>query len=156
MPALGLQVLLLVALYGFLGTLLFFLWRDERRAARGAPPPPPAHLLRLDDDPPRAFPLVSSNLLGRAADNAISLDDPLISAHHARISYAGGQWLVEDLGSRNGTLVNELRVESPIALAPGDVLKLGGLSLRFESGLVPPPASDGRVSNGAVPGGGDG
>jgi pSer/pThr/pTyr-binding forkhead associated (FHA) protein len=156
MPALGLQVLLLVALYGFLGTLLFFLWRDERRAARGAPAPPPAHLLSLEGDQPRTFPLASSNLLGRAADNAVCLDDTLISAHHARISFAGGQWLVEDLGSRNGTLVNDLRVESPIALAPGDVLKLGGLSLRFESGLASASASDGRAPEAAVSGGDDG
>ncbi len=137
MQATGLQVLLLVALYGFLGTLLFFLWKDEGRAARGAAAPPAAHLVPLGAGRTAIFSLTSSNLLGRTADNAIRLEDPLISAHHARLSYAGGQWLVEDLGSRNGTLVNDLRVESPIALAPGDVLKLGGLSLRFEAGPAP-------------------
>jgi pSer/pThr/pTyr-binding forkhead associated (FHA) protein len=156
MPAIGLQVLLLVALYGFLGMVLVFLWQDERRAARGAPAPPPAHLLSLEDERPKSFPLTSSNLLGRSADNAICLDDPLVSAHHARISFAGGQWLVEDLGSRNGTLVNDLRVESPIALAPGDILRIGGLSLRFESGAAPAPASDGRAPSGAGSGGADG
>jgi len=154
MPSTGLQVLLLVALYGFLGALLIFLWQDERRAARGAPAPPPAHLRSLEGDPPSAFPLVSSNLLGRAADNVICLDDPLVSAYHARISFAGGQWLVEDLGSRNGTLVNDLRVESPIALASGDVLRVGGLSLRFDSG--PPPPSPGAPHDGARAGDGHG
>jgi pSer/pThr/pTyr-binding forkhead associated (FHA) protein len=137
MPPSGLHVVLLVALYGFLGTLLAFLWIDERRAARGAPAPPPAHLLSLDADQPRAFALTSSVLLGRAADNSICLDDSQISAHHARISYAGGQWMVEDLGSRNGTLVNDLRVESPIALTEGDVIRLGPRNLRFESGPAP-------------------
>jgi hypothetical protein len=154
MPATGLQVLLLVALYGFLGTLLFFLWKDERRAARGGPAPPPAHLQALEGAPGTFFALVSSNLVGRAADNVICLDDPLISSHHARISFAGGQWLVEDLGSRNGTLVNDLRVESPIALASGDVLRLGGLSLRFEAGPPPPAPTRGQAPDGAVPGGG--
>ena len=156
MPSMGLQVLLLVALYGFLGALLVFLWKDERRAARGAPAPPPAHLLSLVGEPPSAFPLVSSNLLGRAADNVICLDDPLVSAHHARISFAGGQWLVEDLGSRNGTLVNDLRVESPIALASGDVLRVGGLSLRFDSGPPPPTPSPGKAPDGPQTGGHDG
>ena len=155
MPSMGLQVLLLVALYGFLGALLIFLWMDERRAARPAPAPPPAHLRSLEGDPPSAFPLVSSNLLGRAADNVICLDDPLVSAYHARISFAGGQWLLEDLGSRNGTLVNDLRVESPIALASGDVLRVGGLSLRFDSGPLPSTAA-GKVPDGPQTGGGDG
>jgi pSer/pThr/pTyr-binding forkhead associated (FHA) protein len=156
MPAEGLQALLMVALYGFLGTLLVFLWKDERRAALGAPAPPPAHLRTLADEDATAFPLVSSTLLGRSADNAICLDDPLVSAHHARISFAGGQWLVEDMGSRNGTLVNELRVESPIALAPGDVLKLGGFALRFESGEAPATAFTEPAPDGVAPGGGNG
>ena len=141
----GLQLLLLASLYLFLGALLYFLWRDERRAARGAAPPPPAHLALLDSSDPALFLLASSNLLGRAADNAIRLEDPLVSAHHARISYAGGQWLLEDLGSRNGTLVNDLPVKTPIALAFGDVLQLGGKALRFSAGA--PPAG-GRPTRG--------
>jgi len=139
----GLQLLLLASLYLFLGALLYFLWRDERRAARGAAPPPPAHLALLDSSDPALFLLASSNLLGRAADNAIRLEDPLVSAHHARISYAGGQWLLEDLGSRNGTRVNELPVETPIALASGDVVQLGGKALRFSDGA--PPAGDAGI-----------
>jgi hypothetical protein len=155
MPTTGVNVLLLVVLYGFLGTLLFFLWRDERRAARGAPAPPPAHLLSLSGETPHAFALTSSTLMGRAADNSICLEDPLISAYHARISFAGGQWMVEDLGSRNGTLVNDLRLEGPIALTSGDLLRMGGLSLRFESGAAPTPRTDGHDDQ-ARPGGGHG
>ncbi|HKY83407.1 MAG TPA: FHA domain-containing protein [Anaerolineales bacterium] len=139
----GLQLLLLATLYLFLGTLLFFLWRDERRAAQGAAPPPAAHLALLSDNEPALFSLAYSNLLGRAPDNAIRIEDPLVSAHHARISFAGGQWLVEDLGSRNGTRVNELPVDTPIALASGDIVHLGGKALRFSSG--PLPADDGRA-----------
>jgi hypothetical protein len=139
----GLQLLLLASLYLFLGALLFFLWKDERRAARGAASPPPAHLTLLDSTEPALFLLASSNLLGRAADNAICLEDPLVSAHHARVSFAGGQWLVEDLGSRNGTRVNELPVETPIALASGDVVQVGGKALRFSDGV--PPVRDGST-----------
>ncbi|HMK08411.1 MAG TPA: FHA domain-containing protein [Anaerolineales bacterium] len=150
MAATGVQILLLASLYAFLGALLIFLWLDERRAARGAPAPPPAHLRSLAPDSTTSYPLASSTLLGRAADNAIRLDDPLVSAYHARISFAGGQWLVEDLGSRNGTQVNDLRVESPVALIFGDVLHLGGAALRFEPGPVPSgdaetAANDGRT-----------
>lgn len=128
------QAVLLAALYAFLGALLVFLWLDERRVARGPTAPPPAHLLVVGGTDPQLFPLEASNLLGRAADVRIRLEDPLVSVYHARISYAGGQWLVEDLGSRNGTLVNELVLESPVALTPGDVLTVGGVSLRFGLG----------------------
>jgi hypothetical protein len=150
----GLQVLLLAALYGFLGTLLFFLWKDERRAARGLPAPPPAHLVLRESA--QTFPLSSSNLLGRAADNAICLDDPLISAHHARVSFAGGQWIVEDLGSRNGTTINELRLEGPVALASGDLLRLGGLTLLFEAGAGTVLARTAPAPADRTDGGGDG
>jgi len=132
-----LQVFLLAALYGFLGLLFVYLWKDERRAARGSSPPPRAHLVRLDPEAPAAFDLSPSNLLGRSADSLIRLADPLVSAHHARLSFAGGQWILEDLGSRNGTRVNDLPVAGPIALADGDVLVLGNTSLRFVMGPLP-------------------
>src|SRR4030067_934036 len=57
MPSMGLQVVLLVALYGFLGALLIFLWKDERRAARGAPARPPG--------PPVPSPRADPARLGR-------------------------------------------------------------------------------------------
>lgn len=136
-----LQALLLAGLYAFLGAMLVLLWRDELRLARGPAAPPPAYLQRVDSASRLSFPLGSSNLIGRAADNAIALDDPLVSAYHARISFAGGQWLVEDLGSRNGTKVNDLLLETPVALASGDVLHLGAVSLRFSQGLPPSEAN---------------
>ncbi len=140
------QAVLLVALYAFLGALLFFLWLDERRVAHGPAAPPPAHLVVVGGKDEQAFPLESSTLLGRAADVRIRLEDPLVSAYHARISYAGGQWLVEDLGSRNGTRVNELSLETPVALTPGDLLTVGGVSLRFGLGLpAAPPGSAAAV-----------
>lgn len=145
----ALQLLLVAALYAFLAAVLVFLWRDERRAASGAHAPPPAHLVRRGPPPQAVFPLTSSTLIGRAADNAIRLDDPLISAYHARVSFAGGQWLVEDLGSRNGTQVNEVVVEGAIVLAAGDVLRIGGTSLEF-SATAPPGAAESNAAR-AVP-----
>lgn len=133
-----------MALYAFLGAILIFLWRDERRAASGALAPPPAHLIRREPSPPAIFPLGSSTLIGRAADNAIRLNDPLVSAYHARVSYAGGQWMVEDLGSRNGTRVNQVSVEGVMVLAEGDVLRIGGSSLEFAASA--PPADRGPAA----------
>jgi type VI secretion system protein len=68
--------------------------------------------------------------IGRSADNDWILPDPLryISAHHARISFRDGQFLLEDT-STNGVFVNDderpLREHGPYRLASGDVLRLG-------------------------------
>lgn len=148
----ALQILFAVALYAFLAALLVFLWRDERRAAVGAMGPPPAHLLRLDGEKPAGFKLSASSLVGRAADNAIRLDDPLVSAYHARLSFVGGQWIVEDLGSRNGTQINDLPVEGPVVLATGDILRIGGIELRFSSTEPPSePGGDAHLGPAAQP-----
>jgi pSer/pThr/pTyr-binding forkhead associated (FHA) protein len=143
----GLQVLLLASLYLFLGVLLFYLWRDERSAAQGPVAPPAAYLALLDGGERTLFPLAPSTLVGRAADNAIQLEDALVSSHHARVSFAGGQWLVEDMGSRNGTRVNDLPVQGSIALASGDVVWVGGKALHFSIGL--PPRADAHPGAGA-------
>lgn len=71
--------------------------------------------------------------LGRAASNDVVVpgeDYPQVSAHHARLSVAGSVVVVEDLGSRNGTLVNGGRVERR-ELRDGDVLQLGAQGPQF-------------------------
>lgn len=134
----AIQVLLVLALYAFLGAILVFLWRDDRRASFGGMVPPAAYLVLLGGPEPTSWPLTASTLIGRAADNAIPLDDSLVSAYHARISFAGGQWLLEDLGSRNGTRLNEMAVEGPVALAAGDEVHIGETRLRFSTSQSPP------------------
>ena len=65
--------------------------------------------------------------LGRAESNSLALiaeDFPHVSSHHARLSLSGGEITVEDLGSKNGTLVNGEEVERA-TLQAGDVLQLG-------------------------------
>jgi hypothetical protein len=63
--------------------------------------------------------------LGREAGNDITLLDEEVSRRHAQIVHAGGRFLVEDLGSTNGTFVNGRRVERPTPLHDGDVIFLG-------------------------------
>jgi hypothetical protein len=69
--------------------------------------------------------------LGREPGSEVQLDDPRVSRRHARLQWTGSGWRVEDLGSRNGTLVNGA---PPAAadLKDGDILDLGGLEGRFE------------------------
>ena len=63
--------------------------------------------------------------LGRAPGCSVLLDDPTVSSRHARLSPQGGRLVVEDVGSRNGTLVNGRRVKGATELSVGDRLSLG-------------------------------
>jgi pSer/pThr/pTyr-binding forkhead associated (FHA) protein len=78
-------------------------------------------------------------LMGRANDCRVRFYDPLVSRKHARIYHQDGDWRIEDLGSRNGTLVDEVQIDQGVL--PGRCqLRLNevGPLLRIE--LVPPGA----------------
>jgi len=62
--------------------------------------------------------------IGRAPDNDIVVSDPSVSSYHAELHEAGGVYRIVDLGSHNGTFVNEQRVTTA-ALSEGDVVGLG-------------------------------
>ena len=63
--------------------------------------------------------------IGREASNDIVLEDPQLSRHHARLMLQGAGYVVEDLGSTNGTLVNGQRVTAPKPISGGDLVALG-------------------------------
>jgi hypothetical protein len=70
--------------------------------------------------------------IGRAPDNGLVLRDGRASRHHARIDGRRGSLVLTDLGSTNGSYVNDRRVES-IALGEGDRIRLGTTSLIVEA-----------------------
>lgn len=84
--------------------------------------------------------------IGRAGDNALVLEGDGMSRRHARITWAAGQFSLEDLGSKNGTFVNGERIPAPRALAHGDIVALPGWTLRFD-------ADDETVTQSAAPSG---
>ena len=64
--------------------------------------------------------------VGRAAGCGVSLaNDSFVSQLHARVFRRDGEYFVEDLGSTNGTLLNDHKVGVPVALRPGDRLQIG-------------------------------
>ncbi|MFQ5923353.1 MAG: FHA domain-containing protein, partial [Anaerolineales bacterium] len=132
---LALRLALALVLYAFLAATLTFLWRDLRSAALETDVPPQGYLELLSQpEPGLIFPLSNFNLFGRAGDNTIVLDDETVSGHHAQLSYRGGQWLLEDLGSKNGTGVNELNLEDPMVVTFGDEIRLGNVHLALKAG----------------------
>jgi pSer/pThr/pTyr-binding forkhead associated (FHA) protein len=63
--------------------------------------------------------------LGRAQDSTIVLDDDYVSTHHARLFPRDGQWLVEDLGSTNGTYLERAKVSGPTPVKIGVPIRIG-------------------------------
>src|SRR5919106_3318871 len=73
-------------------------------------------------------PLIS---VGRASDNDVIVDDPMVSRHHCQLKLQHGAYGFADLGSRNGSTVNGQPV-TQIALGPGDVIRIGDTEIEFQ------------------------
>ena len=69
--------------------------------------------------------------IGRASDNDVILDDPMVSRHHCQLRLQHGAYSFADLGSRNGSTVNGQPV-TQIALGPGDVIRIGDTEIEFQ------------------------
>lgn len=70
------------------------------------------------------WPLADETTLGRWQDNDIVIDDRWVSRYHAKVRRQGEQYLVEDLGSKNGTQVNSQRIAGPTSLSDGDEVQV--------------------------------
>lgn len=69
--------------------------------------------------------------LGREQDNDIVLESSRVSRHHSRLHWTGSVHVVEDLGSKNGTWINDRRLEGPAPLNDGDTVRFGDLTFAF-------------------------
>ncbi len=93
----------------------------------------PKHLAMLVDKkhPDRKYDLKGTVNVGRAHDNQLVLDDPSVSRHHAWIKPEGEDFLIFDVGSSNGTFVNDERVTEPRRLESGDEVRFGEAQFIF-------------------------
>ncbi|QIK72576.1 FHA domain-containing protein [Propioniciclava coleopterorum] len=71
--------------------------------------------------------------IGRSADCQLILDDDYVSTRHARIYRSGQGYVVEDLGSTNGTYLNNERLSGPTRFTPADTLRIGRTLLTVEA-----------------------
>jgi pSer/pThr/pTyr-binding forkhead associated (FHA) protein len=139
--------------FGFLAVLyLFLLWvsrsalRDLRRSAVASVPAPEAtgihtvgvlHDARLvvvrasGHTPGMEYEVGEGAVLGRGDQAEIRLDDPFASSRHARLVRQGGVVVLEDLGSTNGTYLNEELLSGPTPLHPGDRVRIGDSEFTF-------------------------
>ena len=130
--------------YGLLALVYLFIWRAVRTVTRdlrvttpgrgrsaGGRAEPAARAAGTvivhgpDGARPRTFKLAASMAVGRAPECDIRLEDTYVSQQHARIFGKGDRWYVEDLGSTNGTFVNDQRLAAPAQVEPGDKVRVG-------------------------------
>jgi hypothetical protein len=83
--------------------------------------------------PVKTFPLAKERvIIGRLGDSDVVLSDPGVSRRHAEIRQEDGEWIIADLGSTNGTMVNEATIGER-ALQEGDRITIGRHVLEFRS-----------------------
>ncbi len=129
-----LRILVAVALYAFLGVLLWVLLRD--RPSSPAKPASCRLTLLLGDEDGRTYDIQSAAWIGRDPNCLVRADDDFASVRHAQVLWRAedgpsGAWWLEDNLSRNGTFVNEQRV-TRAQLKDGDVIRVGRVRFRFE------------------------
>ena len=94
----------------------------------------------------RRFPLDrETTLIGRGEDCDVRIDDPLASRRHAAVRREPWRYVLEDLGSRNGTLVNGEPVQGVHHLRHGDTLHVATTPLRFEDPNATLPMTGGGL-----------
>ncbi|MCU0310764.1 MAG: FHA domain-containing protein [Acidimicrobiales bacterium] len=105
--------------------------RERKAAARAAKAAPRLVVVEPADQRGRAYPLGNEASIGRAAGCQITVDDTFVSQIHARVFARDGQWMVEDLGSTNGTWMNRQKVAGPVAVNRGDRVQVGNTVLEL-------------------------
>ena len=131
------RLAMVLALYGFLGWAVWTLWRDIKRqnelmAARRIPG---IKLTKQTDAGEVSYEFSTPDILvGRDQTCDLVLDEKTVSAEHARLSYHHGNWWVEDLQSRNGTLLNLEILSTSAVVVSGEELQLGQVIIRVEIG----------------------
>jgi pSer/pThr/pTyr-binding forkhead associated (FHA) protein len=84
---------------------------------------------------------VDKTTIGRVEDNAFQIAEQSISSHHCEVLLKGGEVVVKDLNSTNGTYINGEKVAEK-TLKPGQILRLGQVEIRLEGDGTPTPAGD--------------
>jgi len=92
----------------------------------------PELIVQYPDRAPDTFPLGRLRItIGRSARNDVCIPDPFASRVHAEVRREGDQYVLQDLGSANGTFFKGARMESAVTLAPGDSVQIGETEIVF-------------------------
>ncbi len=99
-------------------------------------------VMRSGPTPGATFALEGDQLtIGRDSSSAVAINDAEISRKHARLTFQGGKYVIEDLGSTNGTFVNGQRLVSAVVLKSGDVVSFGEQIVLMYEALASDPGA---------------
>lgn len=137
------KIILLGALYLLLAVVV---WMEARELAHATTPRlspvapqrgrrDPDRLVLLEGRGPAMVALaVPETLIGRDPSCHVTIPDTSVSHRHARVYHSDGEWYVEDLGSKNGTYVNDRPLARPALLRIGDKIAVGRSVLEARPG----------------------
>ena len=80
----------------------------------------------------KRFAFTQGLTIGRSADNDIRIPDSFVSHRHAIVRLVNNQYVIEDMGSMNHTYLNDAILQGKAYLKPGDLIRIGFVTLRFE------------------------
>lgn len=129
-----LRALLAVSLYAFLAWAFFSLWRDFHEhgtnLSKRRVPSLTLTIGRSELVPQNRSFSQAEITIGRDPACECPVEDDSISARHARLSYHHNQWWLEDLGSRNGILLNQVKLQMPTVVMSEDEFLCGETHFR--------------------------
>ncbi|MHB8576164.1 MAG: FHA domain-containing protein [Dehalococcoidia bacterium] len=132
------RLAVLALLYLFLAAVIRVVWRDIAAAAPARRGAIGRAVLLVSQAPPELFklgeriPIEGIASIGRDSDNQVVIPDKTVSGRHAALAFREGRWWVEDLGSTNGTWVNDRQTTGPTPLESADTIQIGRVA--FELG----------------------
>ena len=137
-----LRLLFIVLLYLFLMQVVIAITRDLKVTAASAAlesktPTVRGHLVVLDGSnmlaPGTSFDLQPETTIGRGPANTIQIPENFISGVHSQLRFHNGIWYVMDADSRNGTFVNNQKLEpgKPLVAKPGDIVQVGFIHFKL-------------------------
>ena len=93
---------------------------------------------------------VDRTTIGRVEDNTFQIADPSVSSHHCEVLLRGGDVVIHDLNSTNGSFINEAKITESV-LKPGQKLRLGQIELKLETGGEGPVTATAPAAAPAAP-----
>lgn len=130
------KYIFILIIYLFIFSIIRMIYLDIR-GMRGVGDPKAAYLKLVNKADTISFKIdeyyiiEDEILLGRHRNNDIIIKDPFVSKEHFRIIKDGDQYFLEDLGSANGTLVNQKKIEDVRKLKNGDIIQVGQIQFLF-------------------------
>lgn len=128
---LSLRFILAIALYAFLGFAIWTIWQELKKTVQSTETKTiPAITIEFGNQDKTQFSYNTNEVvIGRAPQCDLHIIDETVSSRHGQLYFKLNQWWYEDLGSSNGSFLNQRPIKTATVLTDGDELQLGKVNL---------------------------